>query len=70
MSNMPGADKKSRLILERGRLLASIALQYNNPSAPGMVGVVSHSPTGSEVFEALYESKSSKYLFFDGIGFN
>jgi hypothetical protein len=70
MSNMPGADKKFRPIPERGCPLASIALQYNNRSAPGMVGVVSHSLTGSEVFEELYESKSSKYLFFDGIGFN
>lgn len=50
---MPGADEKSGPILERECRLASIPFQYDNPSAPEMDGVVSHSLTGSKVFEAL-----------------
>jgi hypothetical protein len=63
-NKIPGADKKLRPILESGCPLASIAFQYISPSAPGMGGELSHSPTGSDV-EGL-KSKSSKYLFLDG----
>jgi hypothetical protein len=64
-TNIPGADKKSIPIGQRGCPLDSIAVHHIRPSAPGIGGDVNQSVMGSLEGEALNESKSSKYLFLD-----